>query len=349
MVSKASDDFPEPDSPVNTTSLSRGISTSMFLRLCSRAPRMIIARVLEPAVCWRFALITSSISAFPGALAAACVGARIFRKPGSDANGCARNIGRTRGDFQCSLYAINGLCGTGCSADAAGRQIGAQTKRQAEGRPFLIPDAQLRPVSVPRDDRAAPAVVDADGRHIDVLTDAVIARNDANRGKNRREVEAAVAHEQMMVLNRSRPVRRETKFETGSGRAAKAGFGRPVKHRAGLQTLVLVVGEGAAALHIPKHAVPGITDLASEQAQRIDRRSVGRPGNNLARVRSTQIGPVALCFQTEHHGAAQPTVTDLAAGDRTTCVVTAFSDGRINRNSEGARNIPAVVAPATAA
>ena len=38
MVSKASDDLPEPDRPVITTSLSRGISTSMFLRLCSRAP-----------------------------------------------------------------------------------------------------------------------------------------------------------------------------------------------------------------------------------------------------------------------------------------------------------------------
>src|SRR2546430_7165729 len=38
MVSKARDDLPDPDSPVMTTSLSRGISTSMFLRLCSRAP-----------------------------------------------------------------------------------------------------------------------------------------------------------------------------------------------------------------------------------------------------------------------------------------------------------------------
>src|SRR3954454_16147266 len=38
MVSKARDDLPDPDSPVMTTSLSRGISTSTFLRLCSRAP-----------------------------------------------------------------------------------------------------------------------------------------------------------------------------------------------------------------------------------------------------------------------------------------------------------------------
>src|SRR6185437_9426256 len=40
MVSKARLDLPEPDRPVNTVSVSRGISTSTFLRLCSRAPRM---------------------------------------------------------------------------------------------------------------------------------------------------------------------------------------------------------------------------------------------------------------------------------------------------------------------
>ena len=37
-VSNASDDFPEPDSPVITTSLSLGISIFMFFRLCSFAP-----------------------------------------------------------------------------------------------------------------------------------------------------------------------------------------------------------------------------------------------------------------------------------------------------------------------
>src|SRR3954470_6676969 len=38
MVSKASEDLPEPERPVMTTSLSRGIETETFLRLCSRAP-----------------------------------------------------------------------------------------------------------------------------------------------------------------------------------------------------------------------------------------------------------------------------------------------------------------------
>src|ERR1700722_8582827 len=44
MVSKASEDLPEPERPVNTTSLSRGIVRSIFFRLCSRAPRTVMAR-----------------------------------------------------------------------------------------------------------------------------------------------------------------------------------------------------------------------------------------------------------------------------------------------------------------
>src|SRR5205085_2453690 len=38
MVSKASEDFPEPDRPVMTTRRSRGMETEMFFRLCWRAP-----------------------------------------------------------------------------------------------------------------------------------------------------------------------------------------------------------------------------------------------------------------------------------------------------------------------
>src|SRR6516225_2640299 len=108
MVSKASEDFPEPDSPVNTTSLSRGISTSIFFRLCSRAPRMVIARWLD-GVCWRRAFRTSSISAFPALFAQALGAPR--RKGRSDATGSARNVGRTGRYFQCSVQAINKAAG----------------------------------------------------------------------------------------------------------------------------------------------------------------------------------------------------------------------------------------------
>src|SRR6266851_2085044 len=40
MVSKASEDLPEPERPVMTVREFRGISTLMFLRLCWRAPRI---------------------------------------------------------------------------------------------------------------------------------------------------------------------------------------------------------------------------------------------------------------------------------------------------------------------
>ncbi|GAA08399.1 hypothetical protein ATPR_1403 [Acetobacter tropicalis NBRC 101654] len=36
---KASEDLPDPETPVKTTNWSRGKSTSTFFRLCSRAPR----------------------------------------------------------------------------------------------------------------------------------------------------------------------------------------------------------------------------------------------------------------------------------------------------------------------
>src|SRR3954449_5656503 len=40
IVSNASDDLPDPESPVNTIRESRGRSSETSLRLCSRAPRM---------------------------------------------------------------------------------------------------------------------------------------------------------------------------------------------------------------------------------------------------------------------------------------------------------------------
>src|SRR3989344_1798652 len=42
MVSKAKDDFPEPERPVKTIILLRGISTDTFFKLCVRAPLITI-------------------------------------------------------------------------------------------------------------------------------------------------------------------------------------------------------------------------------------------------------------------------------------------------------------------
>src|SRR5262249_55894215 len=42
MVSKAREDFPEPETPVTTVMALCGTSKSIFLRLCTRAPRTTI-------------------------------------------------------------------------------------------------------------------------------------------------------------------------------------------------------------------------------------------------------------------------------------------------------------------
>src|SRR5688572_21836813 len=62
MVSKARLDLPEPERPVMTTSWSRGISTSMFFRLCSRAPRTTILSVIHHSQCYEVLLYTNVVA-----------------------------------------------------------------------------------------------------------------------------------------------------------------------------------------------------------------------------------------------------------------------------------------------
>src|SRR5512140_2440688 len=180
MVSKASEDLPEPDRPVNTTSLSRGISRSTFLRLCSRAPRMVMARVPEPAFCWRFALITSSISAFQ-ALESRSVQAR-------SSAGQGRGIGRQwvnsehrkndarfpvpRSNHQRfvgsrRIFAQDPSRNGGSSQQRAEMPADWNANKKAGARPaFRFRDAQIRLASVLSEDRATKAVVQADEAHI---------------------------------------------------------------------------------------------------------------------------------------------------------------------------------------
>src|SRR5205823_4982215 len=61
MVSKASDDLPEPDSPVKTTSLSRGIDSVTFFRLCSRAPRIVMWSMGIRTLGYSFSRVTANV------------------------------------------------------------------------------------------------------------------------------------------------------------------------------------------------------------------------------------------------------------------------------------------------
>src|SRR5438034_8918351 len=86
------------------------------------------------------------------------------------------------------------------------------------------------------------------------------------------------------------------------------------------------MGNGGAALDIPKHVVPGIADLAGEQAERVDLGVVNPGGNEGANIGSLQIGPVALRFQTEHPGRGLPTVSNLTANHPAGRIVTTFTE-----------------------
>src|SRR5580692_12527589 len=52
MVSKAREDLPEPESPVTTVRVLRGMLTSTLRRLCWRAPRTVMC-VMPMYVVWR--------------------------------------------------------------------------------------------------------------------------------------------------------------------------------------------------------------------------------------------------------------------------------------------------------
>jgi len=83
--------------------------------------------------------------------------------------------------------------------------------------------------SVPRDERSAEAVVDARGDHVDILTDAlaVIEHRAECRVIDHRDV--AIAHEQMILFERERPVSRERIFAACSDHATPAGLAAAIR------------------------------------------------------------------------------------------------------------------------
>src|SRR5882672_6708411 len=208
--------------------------------------------------------------------------------------------------------------------------------------------------SILPDDRTAPveAVVDASGDEVHILADRVCAEDAADRYDSgtqntcRREAATMVTHEQVIVLDRNRPIRCESEFEARSDDTTPACFTRRIEQRArgGHRTSVFVVGHGGAALHIPKDVVPGISDLAGEQAERFNLGIVSPVGNENANIRSLQISPVALRFETEHPTGALPTVSNLTANHSARRIVTTFTEDGHDSCTGEVRNIPALVA-----
>src|SRR5258708_18816910 len=225
---------------------------------------------------------------------------------------------------------------------------GLKVCRRSEIR-SLSPDGGATPVGA----TPVEVVIDARSDHIDILTDRVgaeyAAGRDASQNACRCRGDGTVTHEKVIVLDPNRPIRCESVFEARSDDTTPACFTRRIEQRAcgGHRTSVFVVGHGRAALHIPKDVVPSIADLAGEQAERFDLGIVSPRGNEKANIRSLQISPVALRFQTEHPTGALPTASNLTANHSAARIVTTFTEWR-HRSTE-ARDIPAFVASAAAA
>src|SRR5260370_1792344 len=193
--------------------------------------------------------------------------------------------------------------------------------------------------SVLRDDRAAELVVHADGDEIDVLTDAIGTEERASR---RGEAVGALRHEQVIVLDRGRPVRGEAVFEADADHATPAGVvaGGGRESAASGVDAVTIRGHRSTTLEVEQDVVGGIADLTSEQAERVDLRGVDETGEQQARVRALQVSPVTLRFNAEHPSAGLPAITDLTTGDAHGVVIAAFTADQERRHG-----IPAVVAP----
>src|ERR1700733_10035101 len=179
-----------------------------------------------------------------------------------------------------------------------------------------------KPRAVLRDHRATERVVDAHRAHVDILLD-ILGTIETSKGID--EVLAAAAHEEMVIFDRDRPARREAGFKAGPDSATPTRFAGLIEdgtdreaNRGGLcDPAILIVRDGCAALHVPEHVVPGVADLAGEEADGVDLGLVqdrgSCEGSERADVRSFQVRPVALRFEAEHPVGHLPAIAALTA------------------------------------
>src|ERR1700726_4369375 len=214
MVSKASEDLPEPDRPVNTTSRSRGISRSTFLRLCSRAPRTAMTRgsraFLVGSLAGRFLSKRSFIGKwlpFPRPSAAG------FER------GFRSNVVRTQGFCQGGAggYSRNTLLGFWPESEPAndkGRHLAGPRCPLQRGWYTLLGDdcATSSPIE---------AVVQTDGDQLRGRFDRD-RQHDWHKGRRHQvgKIVGSGAETQIIVFEPGRQIFRHTELDAGAGRVA---------------------------------------------------------------------------------------------------------------------------------
>ena len=138
------------------------------------------------------------------------------------------------------------------------------------------------------------------------------------RGFGSRERIVRVAHEQVVVFDTGGPIRCEailpsnTHGTTPAGRACRGQF----KASRGIEDAKAGVCHRRAALQVKQRSVPGVTDLAGEEADATGfgagrERRIGKAEALVAEIR-----PIALSFQAKHPLAGLPAIPDLAADRR---------------------------------
>ena len=155
-----------------------------------------------------------------------------------------------------------------------------------------------------------------------------------DRSRDRVKVTLLVAHEQVVVLDADRPVRREAEFEPAPTvppqRVCRSSMPSERCRLVEDARSVSAVNRGAA-LDVEQGVVPGVADLAGEQAERIDLRSVGEAGTEQADIASLSGRPSRPALRGRTPRSALPAIADLAAGDAAGGVMAAFRTRRRRR------------------
>src|SRR6476660_1115187 len=129
----------------------------------------------------------------------------------------------------------------------------------------------------------------------------------------------------MVVFDTKRPVRGEAVFKSNTRGAAPAGRADLGQFNAGKRSedAKAVARHRRTALYVEQRLIPGVADLAGEEADTIGFGASGdeaiSEGGKLiekrAEARVAEIRPIALCFHAKHPLTGLPTVADLAADE----------------------------------
>src|SRR6478736_9090499 len=214
----------------------------------------------------------------------------------------------------------------------AGISAGPVCWRSPGGKRSVSSDARA---AVTAEAVTAEAVVEAHGDHIHVLADVIVEKSGPNRIDDRERI-VRVTHEQMVVFDTHGPIRREAILDSDTHGATPAGRACRGKFKAGkgVEDAEPIAGHRRAALEVEQRRVPGVADLAGEQADAIGFGAGRESRVDQADARVAEIRPIALSFQTEHPVAGLPAVADLAAGDASGSIAATVSEVKASHIKE---------------